>query len=235
MRIGGALLLSLLASQASASPPDWATHDTQKLVGNRYEAVCTGEGPSLADARQEAVDSCTVSAAQHLPRKLTVRSLSVSSEVDAAWQQEVVGKSQVANLVCNPQQEKIEETESKVKVWLRCEFDLAKAKRWSAPFGRKLSDSRTGLDPLVPDQLALKDPRENRVLTLAVVPACSSLIVSGGSPARVVRCDRNPVSVIVEPGDREVLVRSKGMLPKRIALTRSKARQYARIVLAPAG
>jgi hypothetical protein len=216
-----ALLLTLLLSQASASTPSWAVNDTERLEGTRYRAVCSGDGPSIGLARRQAIDDCKVSAAEHLPGEITVKSLSVLSEQDGAYHQEVTRRSRVTGLSCNPLREHVEETDARVKVWILCLFDLSRAHaRIQWPVLAKRRGGRAG------------------VLTLAVLPDCTSVIVRGSGPARVVRCDRNPVSVLVEPGDNELLVRGEGSLPKWVAVPPElgiKGREYARVVLDPAG
>jgi hypothetical protein len=219
----GLPLLSLFVSAAHAEAPSWAVNDAERLEGTRYQAACSGEGPSVGLARQEAIDSCRVSAAQHLPSEITVKSISITSETDGAYHQEVLKRASVTGLVCVPRRERVQETSISVKVWVLCDFDLSRARMGGTP---ALAGERGA------------QGRERRVLTLAVVPACSSVIVRGESPARIVRCDRNPMSVLLEPGDSEVLVRAKGRLPKSLPIKArwaKKGREYARVVLDPAG
>jgi hypothetical protein len=223
VRALGWLLIVLLPQGARASPPSWAVTDSERVVGHFYRAACSGEGPSVGLARQEAIDSCRVSAAQYLPSEIAVKSVSVTSESDEAYHQEVSHRASISGLVCDPKHEKIEETDAKVKVWVLCEFDLSRARAV----------------PKSLEELLAARPKagsaDRRVLTLAVVPLCSSLIVSGRSPARIVRCDRNPVSLLLEPGDSEVLVRAKGRIPKTLLIPPKEGREYARVVLDPAG
>jgi hypothetical protein len=218
--VGPALLLGLLVASAQAAPPSWARHDTERLEGNLYRAVCSGIGPSIGFARQDAIDSCKVSAAQHLSSDVSVRSLSVTSEIQGAYQQEVTNHATVSGLVCIPRREEIQETDSQVRLWVLCEFDLSQAR----PEPETISPSRP---------LYAVDAR--RVLTVATVPRCGDLIVRGGGPGRIVRCDRNPVSLFLQPTDQEVVVRAEGYFPKALRVDPGgEARRYEKVVLDPA-
>jgi hypothetical protein len=231
---GFAILLLLLPSwQAGArtGAPAWALRDTQRLDGRIFSVVCSGSGPSIGLARQEALDSCKASAVQQLATEITVKSMSVTSESQAAYQQEVVNLSQVSGLSCVPRREEAGESEAEVRLWLLCEFDLSKAR----VVARARADDGWGESGF----LARRKPGsvisdERKVLTLAVVPACSDLIVRGGGPAKRSPCTRNPVSVVLDPEDRELIVRARGYLPKTIFLGPERAaRGYAQVVLTP--
>jgi hypothetical protein len=117
-----AWFLALIPSAAVAGAPFWAQHDSQRLDGKIFRIVCSGTGPSIGFARQNALDSCKVSAAQQLATDVVVKSVSVTSETQAAFQQEVVNESQVTGLSCTPKREETEETDAEVKLWLLCEF-----------------------------------------------------------------------------------------------------------------
>lgn len=231
-------VLLATAAAALAGPPSWALRDTQRLEGKLYRAVCSGTGPSIGFARQDAIDSCKVSAAQHLPTEITVKSMSVTSERDGAYAQEVRNRARVSGLVCAPRREAIEERETGVRVWILCEFDLSRAhaarERLPARDEEEEGEWIRNREELETTELARYVTDRRKVLTLAVIPRCTDLIVRGGSPARVIRCDRNPISILVEPDDREVLVRSDGRFPKTVLLGPSKeSRGYAKVILEP--
>jgi len=240
------------AGVAIAAAPQWALLDTARLNGRVFSVACSGDGPSVAHARQEAVDSCKMSAAQYLISDVRMKSLSVSSERDAAYQQEVRNQSQVSGLVCVPRHEQIEESEDRVKLWVLCEFDLSRARVSREPMSEPLEREAAAPNPKNGDwvrnraDLESVDPaggkaraygdlsERKRILTVAVVPQCRDVIVYGAQPARVVRCDRNPMSILIEPGDQQVLVRADGHFPKSILLgSGGELRAYAKVVLQP--
>ncbi|MGZ3696616.1 MAG: hypothetical protein ACXWPM_10925 [Bdellovibrionota bacterium] len=217
-------LLAIGASAVWAGAPSWAMHDTQRLEGSVYRVVCSGLGPSIGFARQDAIDSCKASAAQHLSSDISVKSLSVTSERQSAYQQEVVNHAEVSGLVCIPRREEIQEGESQVRLWVLCEFDLSHAQ--AAAVRRAPSQ-----DPV---RFGSYETDQKRVLTLAVIPRCTDLIIRGGGPARLVRCDQNPVSVFLDPQDQEVLVRANGYFPKTLPLAaNTEARSYEKVILEP--
>jgi hypothetical protein len=235
---------------AVAGPPDWALHDTAHLHGNKLRVVCSGIGPSAGHARQEAIDSCKTSAAQHLNRNISVKTLSITSERQSAFQQEVSYNTQISGLVCVPKREEIEENDDYVRLWIECEFDLSRAQTMSRDMGSsETSGKNTGssgsadlvlnraelesIEQMPKGELSNDKVPERRVLSIAVIPMCADLIVSGDAPARHIRCDRNPISITIGRGDRSILVRADGYVSKSILLARSKdLRGYAKVVLA---
>lgn len=223
---GALALLLLFPIEAVAAPPAWAVRNTQRIQGNFYHVVCSGIGPSISLARQDAIDGCKSSAAQQLEAEVLVKSMSVISEREGAYQQEVSHSSRVTGLVCVPRREEIEETEARVRLWVLCEFDLSKARAI-----RELSAEGGPADSRWAGQGRTDS---SQVLTLAVVPRCTDLLIRGRGPARVIRCDRNPISIVLGPSDREVLVRSTGRMPKSIPLKTARgAREYTKVVLDP--
>jgi hypothetical protein len=214
------LLISLLASSqlGHSSPPPWASQDTQRLLGSRYRVVCTGRGPSIDLARQEAMDNCRIAAGELLEQRLSVKQLTFGSEKHVAYHQEIAKEMSFTGLVCKPLHEQTEEMDASTKLWLMCEFDLshARASRSREDSGK---NSRAG----------------NRVLTMAVVPRCSEVLVRGKSlPGRVLPCGRNPVSVLLFPDDSEVIVRAPGFLPKTITPSvRPSSREYLKVFMEP--
>jgi hypothetical protein len=245
------LLAALLSTQiAIASTPQWALKDTAQLNGKVLRVACTGMGPGVAQARQEAIDSCKMSAAQYLISDVRMKSLTVSTERDTAYQQEVQNQAQVSGLVCEPKHEQIEETEDRVKLWVLCDFDLSRAR-----MSRNLTPESTTLEKSAANargedwvknradietveaargksQSAEDVVERTRVLTVAVVPQCRDVVVTGSAPARLLRCDRNPISILIEPGDQKVLIRADGHFPKSILLgSGGELRAYAKVML----
>jgi len=224
---------------AKASAPSWTLKDTQRLDGSILRLVCSGSGPSLGYARQNALDSCKVSAAQQLMTEVTVKSMTVTSESQAAFQQEVTNESQVSGLSCIPRHEEAEEGDAEIRLWLLCEFDLSKARivhSLSHAYARdndRRPNSIIRTDLESPQKARWVDD-ERKVLTLAVVPRCNDLIVRGGGPARTLPCGQNPISVVLNSGDREIILRASDYLPKTIYLGPQRPeRGYAQVFLEP--
>jgi hypothetical protein len=237
------LLAPVLSVSAAANAPAWALHDTEHLTGNIYAAVCSGSGPSIGFARQEAIDSCRTSAALHLPSEITIKSMSVTSETQGAFQQEVRNHARVSGLVCAPKREEIEETETGVRLWILCQFDLSRAR-----IGGKNQPGTNDNDPESDDPSVWVRERAGRdlaqtgaywvdkrkVMTFATIPMCTDLIVRGAAPARVIRCNQNPISIILEPSDREVIVRASGYFARSVSFGSGRiSSSYEKVVLEP--
>lgn len=229
----GIFLLALVflpVATAWARLPDWASRDTQRREGNILRLVCAGSGPSIGFARRDALDSCRVSAAQQVANDLSVKSLSISSERDVAYQQEVLNQTHVTGLTCLPRREQIVQKDAEITLWLLCEFDLSKAR---AERGREpQSDRESDADDFAAGSYVVDD--ERKVLTITSVPGCSDMIVRGSGPARVVPCDHNPVSIVLRPGDGEIILRAPNHFPKSIFLgPKREVRGYVQIILEP--
>jgi hypothetical protein len=236
----------LHAGVAYGGAPLWALHESAQLKGRLLRVACSGVGPSVAQARQEAIDGCKLSAVQYLMSDVRTKSLSISTERDVAYQQEVLNQSQVSGLACVPKHEQIVESEDRVKLWVLCEFDLSRAHARRAPMPEPLERKETGdwvrnradverIDPVGGKTRTYGDlSDEKRILTVAVVPRCRDVIVYGEQPARVLPCVRNPVSILIEPGDQQVLLRADGHIPKSILLgSGGELHAYAKVVLQP--
>src|SRR5688572_11478500 len=99
--------------------PPWAKENTQVLNGKVYTVVCSGEGPSADIARGEALNSCRSLAARQLHSDLKVKVLSLETEKDIAFHQEISSEGQYSGLLCNPQNESIEEENGHITAWLK--------------------------------------------------------------------------------------------------------------------
>src|SRR6516165_4578685 len=86
------------AGIAHAGAPPWALKESAQLKGRVLSVACSGAGPGVAQARQEAIDGCKMSATQYLMSDVRTKSLSISTERDVAYQQEVLNQSQVSGL-----------------------------------------------------------------------------------------------------------------------------------------
>jgi hypothetical protein len=119
-------------------------------------------------------------------------------------------------------------------VWLLCEFDLSKARPVRGAETGGLSDFAIPAELPIATEL-MQNPviSDNRVVvTLATIPRCDDVIVMGRGPARVISCHRNPMPVLIDPEDDEIVVRARDHFPKSVFLgPHREARGYVQVVL----
>lgn len=225
--------------------PDWAGEKSQQRIGNTYIVVCGSEAPSADLARREALQSCRNSASSQLNTSFSMNRLTVETETSSVLHQEIIENSKFTGLDCITENESIEEKSSSVKIWLKCRFDLSKAR----------AVSLTGDTPTIdivrrPTSLGSGDARSvqyekndlkaqrgdhilgsRRILSIASIPACDTLLIRG-QVVRAVKCVGNPMSIVVGPDDREVVVRAENSFPKSILLNqKGLANETIQIVL----
>lgn len=222
-----------LSAITSAEPPLWTQSNTQNLKGNTLRVVCSGIGPSLDLARKDAIESCRTTAAQYLKSEITMKALSVESEKEVAFHKEVSEKRKITGLNCTPGRDYVEETPAQTKIWMECHFDLSKPSVTTESPNPSISQAtdfiynRKALeapgDSILAAQLGESVVSERSLLTLAVIPQCTDLLVRNSStPARLIKCESDPVSVTVLPLDTEIIVRSTGYIPKTIELSKNR-------------
>lgn len=236
MAIGFYALLA--GSTPAAAMPAWAKFNTQQLSGSIFRVVCSGEGPSIDLARREAEQGCKASAASKLTTDGHVKAVTVETEHDVGFHQEVTEQVHYLNLGCTPEREEVEGGDGQYTVWLRCRFDLSKAK--VADTDDEPEYKAAGTTSVVPSshqkaQLKVHQNQtsESMSLSISTVPQCDDLLISGAKP-RVVRCDSNPVNVVVEPGDTKALIRAKGYQPSTVELqTGGRSHDAVQIIMEP--
>jgi hypothetical protein len=54
-------------------------------------------------------------------------------------------------------------------------------------------------------------------IVISTVPPCDTILVSG-QKSRVIDCKDNPMSVLFQAGDQEIIVRANGFIPKHVRL-----------------
>lgn len=197
MFIAAALFLPL-SGQAEA--PAWVRQDAFKRTGSILTLVCRGEGPDDL-ARREALSKCRAAAADHANADFQVTTLSVETEKSIGFHEEVSSQKTVTGLECAVKDEYIEQKDGFFVAYLKCSFDLSKAKIVSEPAEE-------------PAQVELG---ENKVLYLSSIPKCDSVIVKGSRP-RTITCKANPTPIQFQPGDRSIIIRADGYQPKHLNL-----------------
>jgi hypothetical protein len=195
------ILLLSAHSSSFAAQPAWAARGTQALQGKTLTVVGVGQSPSLAIARQEAVDTCDKAAANHVRGAVKVRSITVETEKDASFHQEVSTEGSLTNLVMEPIAESIDEIGDSFRVWLQCRYQLERVRFLPCRDLASPVRRRVGF----------------RTLTVSSIPMCGTILVRGKYP-RTIACDSNPALVVVSSEDTEIVVRRNGYLPATLKL-----------------
>lgn len=220
----------ILSTIAVAAPPEWTHQNGIQHKGSTLHVVSTGSGPSLDLARRSAIDQAKGTAADQVNGSANIQSMSIETEKSASFHSEVSSTKKVEGLVCKPLNEYVEDKGGFYTVWLRCEFDLKKARVQmideasdqsveSRPPGKGTGKSIEIVEGTVStsNPTAGKISRgENRHLILSVVPSCESILIRG-KQSRTIPCQNNPVTVMVLPTDKEMIVRGPaGYAPKHL-------------------
>jgi len=227
-----AIILSafIVAPWAKAIPP-WASSNTQIRIGDIYRVVCSGDGPAIDIARREATNSCMIDASRQLNRNTKIRSMTIETEKEAAFHQEVNEDVNVSNLQCNPIKESIEQqSDRRFIVWLHCEFDISIVgiELDEKPRDQALNSEATRMKEELKQVKSIRKgnvKNQNKVivstakkaLNIATIPSCSEILIRGINP-RIVKCIHNPIGIVVDDSDDEAIVRADGFVPKSINL-----------------
>jgi hypothetical protein len=186
-----------LLSEAKDAAPKW-TADSPVKSGNQYTVVCYAEGPGIDSARTLAIGDCKRSAAEMKSNDTSIKTLIVETERSASLHQETVAKGIAKNVVCEPKKEFSAEGEGFVKIWVQCLFDLEKIKTDSNDAEENQSDQ-----PLVTQKMSV---------TIGSTPRCQSILVVSKFPS-VVKCESNPVQVVIDGTTTDVIIRADGYRP----------------------
>ncbi len=195
--------LLYLGTQKAYAIPDWAKNSSVNRSGPLLKTICSGKGPSLDQARAESIASCKASAANQLSKNTQIKSLSIETEKNAAFHQEVSEKFQAKGLNCKIVNESIEEKEGFFQVWNQCEFNVSQVKIEDSENAKELP--ATAFDS------------NQKALSILSIPPCSDVLVRGAKP-RKYECKNHPAIVLVEKGDEEIIVRADKHAPKTLRL-----------------
>lgn len=225
--------LIMLGGVAQAKVPEWAKKNAHSVNGRILKTVCSGTGPSIDIARKEALESCRLTARQQLTTNIKVRSLTIQTEKSSGFHEEISENTQYTGLNCNPEKDEVIEREGSYQVWMKCRFNLSQVKVVPATTEEIRSNPKPQNDETVSNGSTLKELRtrpqsvgtekivrdDRRNLSIASIPRCESLMIRGQKP-RVIDCKNNPVTVVLDGGDDEIIVRAEGYEPKRILLNK---------------
>ncbi|HEX7676207.1 MAG TPA: hypothetical protein VF412_18665 [Bdellovibrio sp.] len=219
----------------SYAMPDWAKNSTE-ATSTEIITTCSGEGPSLAIARNEAVESCTTSAIRLQNGSLNYKSYSVQTESDSAAHETVSSNLKVSGALCKPTNEEVEQRPGQFRVWLKCAFK-------KADFKLAVDDSTKASS--TSEQVKVKPEGKLKSVTigkhikdlstcqvsLSVIPECESVLVKSSFP-RIERCKGNPVRMAVHSED-VLVVRAAGYKPQEIQSSCNGGDHVIEVILEP--
>lgn len=214
-----------------ADIPAWARKDTIKKNGSILTSICQGTGPSQTLARKDALNNCVVSARQFLNSEIKIKTLSTETEKSVGFHQEIEESGLIKNLICEPKKDETIEKESQFQVWIECQFDLRAAIHTST---NEVVESKS---PVERDNLKavkaspiVKIDSDNFEVILMVVPKCDSILIRGKKP-RSINCDSNPLKIVADSSDTQILVRANGFQTKTIKITNEVKNETVQIFL----
>lgn len=220
----------LFCSAGEAKIPNWAASNTTKQDGTSIQTVCNGQGPSVEIARSEALRACQVNASDFFKSKITIKSLSVETEKSIGFHQEIFSDNEYEGLICDPLRNELEEIDSHYSFWLECKFDLKKVKVRPKTVVSEPPDSAGNLNSLESISVTHKKHYQSKFLIISTLPKCESLLITGAT-SRVIECTSNPVKVILEKNDKEIIVRAKNYKPKKINLRKTNENETIQVIL----
>lgn len=204
-----------------AAGPNWFNSPTS-LVGNVLTVTCNSTGPDNATAKVSALNECKTIAAEYLTHEIRVQNTTIQTERDSALHSSVTSDSKITDLNCVPLREESLSTGNQETVYLQCKFDLNQAKVKSEQgqlkdggAEQRLEALATGKPKSVPEITDRYIASDKRTVSVSTVPKCSSILIQGKFP-KIINCKSNVVSILIEPGDTEIILRAKGKLPKTI-------------------
>lgn len=193
-------LLCIAITMAWAKIPDFAK-DASKVSGNVMTTVCSGSGPSIESARRVAINSCQQTAADFLANDIKIKSLIIQTEKDSAVHSESTYLVKAKDLTCKPSKEDIQESDEFFQVYLKCDFNLNKARAVTLNEG----------DPKGPAKgHNISDSKKS--ISISTVPICDDILITGNA-ARVIKCTANPVTLVLAKEDQNIILRRKNKKP----------------------
>jgi hypothetical protein len=224
-------LLTGISMSSIADIPAWAKKDTIKKNGSILMSICQGTGPSQTLARKDAINNCLVSARQFLNSEINIKTLSTETEKSVGFHQEIEESGLIKKLVCTPKRDETIEKDSQFQVWIECQFDLRAVVHTST---NEVSESR---NPVERDNLTtvkaspiVKTDSDNFEVTLMVVPKCDSVLIRG-KKLRSINCDSNPLKIVADNLDTQIIVRANGFQSKTIKITNEVKNETVQIFL----
>ncbi len=197
------LLLLGLSLSATDGFSQWYKEDTFTKDGDKVTVVCNGQGPSVLQARSEALSQCDMFISRYLTEEVEVNTKSVETLHSSFHYSEINTKNKLSNLRCQPQKEAIVEREGFFSLWVKCEYNLKKASLNAIPV--KASTKKK------------VKVAKDKILFLSTIPKCQSIFISGDTP-RTLECKSNPILIEVLSGDLEMGIVADGYAIKKVML-----------------
>jgi len=212
------LFVLLIPAIASAETPAWIRNGT-RLSNGIYETVCSAVAPSVDQARRQAIHSCQASATDNLNQNVEFKNIMIETERDVVLHTESFSKSAIKNLMCEPLKEEIQDNKDSVKIWVLCKFDLKKVVVENIVDTKATTDSISDAAAIRSRGVAANSPpifdSDSRSITVSTIPACESILVRG-KISRIIPCDKNPIQLLVNKSDKEIIVRKSRFKSKTI-------------------
>ena len=230
------LFMLLLAGNITfAKSPIWFSSG-ERQEGKYFFTTCTNTSPSLDLARRLALESCKASAVNKLNVAAKFESRIVETETDVALYEQTSKQVEYANLDCQPVKEEVVEDENSFTIYKQCRFDLSKATLTNEmpPNDENITANHNQLEIFnyrkdIPAKKGRIISSETESILIFTIPSCDDILVKGKVP-RIIRCNHNPMSVLIYPEDQELAVRSKGHLPEKIDLTKGVLNHEVQII-----
>lgn len=236
-----ATVLGTMPPQALAQDgniPNWAQKNTLQIDGSRLSIVCSGRGPSVDLARAYAIRNCRISASDTIQDRYAVQGLTIESDKDVGFHQEVESKGSFKGLSCQPVKDEVRGVGNGLyEVWLKCNFDLGKIQRVTTDeeddggemagttHERTPSDAFNSIqrEQLVGQRavaITTAKPIHDgeidfiKVLDIVSIPPCNKILIRGEKP-RSMNCSAEGItSLTVTSSDKELIIQSPGFLSK---------------------
>lgn len=221
--------------QENKKIPKWAKKNTEKRVGKIYYAVGNGKGPSLEIAKNEAINSCRSVVANRLNSHLNMRSLTVETQKDVSFHQELSSNYEVVGLECETVKDELIDINGTFEVWIKCKCEASNAKVTLK------DEDRTGRNKKAPVRSGNRSSKIYRNSTLEessvenysdqgdtnidldkevsilTIPKCDDIVIVG-QQSRNYECNANPMFILIKPSDIKVLLRAKGYKSEEVIL-----------------
>ena len=213
MKLVTAVLLIVASELCFGKVPSWAKENTITKNGQYVTSTCEGTGPSVAVARQVAIQNCQFSVSQFLNGEVKINSLSVETERNVGYHQQVEQNIEVKNFNCEPLKDEIIQNSDGYAFWIKCRFNTKQILTLNKVSSPQVND--VGLKSVA--ALKSKDVMDGKILVLETIPQCDSILIKG-MKARTIECATNPLSLVLYEKDEQLIIRLKSYQPKTINL-----------------
>ena len=227
-------VLFILSAKAFAKTPAWFSTFHQTRNGQIIEVSCSGHGPDKTLANQASLNECNGISVQYVQGySVKMKSISVETTRDTSWHSESSSNVVVKGLECEPQKQECSEENDSWTCYHVCRFNLSKAKleaneKLDSPNLTSESESivansnDTNISPKVKKSNKPSFTQSGaRNIVLSTVPKCDDVLIVG-NPSRITKCSEIPVTLTINDGDHEAIVRLSGYRPNHLQINKRK-------------